>query len=574
MPPESVTKVGDDITIISKTFKPPTDAWKFKEFGGTPTTHVDVFHAPGSLDPVKDPGADDEIKVAVEEVPLDTAEDFPVRCEGNLVPPPGGEGEPPYWRAKIAMLDLDADIDRDGTVEDNSEDENPEESVGTIVIADKEEVYSDPDEPAQRREIVLRRHDQRADKIRLKRSSSRLRVYDAQTGGTEQFGEEDEVALSAGTYWLQGGEEPSQGIRQDFLKIRDDKDAADYVDQINVTVLWVNIVGRNVDWFKPDPVYDGEPNIRTVNGHTKLGARRSTKGSQHGDWCVTGNFEADGWILPFDLDWRNAFDQPITSGFSRTEDEENPVAKADFGFTFRRILTSGKIYTDGLDLRKTHTNKKDDSERAFQDVDPDREEDVMVGDGDGPVVAVHIPLLWIPEFGHIRYNFLEHVVFYFHKGEPERCSEKLKWAVSQDAGHDAAGAAVFVRGKPNDGDEVNEVIVGKHLESLELNLVQPHLADAAPKQLKRDTESKIVITCITGTNLIGSFFLYKGEDRIPARTVNLIETDPDNEYSDCTFAVVLFDTTGRPAGAGWELVLVNSSGSSNVLTGFELVDEE
>jgi len=129
VPPEGVEKVGNLLTIVTRTFLPPTGSWRFKDFGGSSPTYVDVFRAPGALDPVKNKDTDTEIKVTVDEVPATTAEVFPVRCEGNLRAPSGGKKqEPPYWRAKMGKYRLviknPCDANGDGKINDPAHAEN------------------------------------------------------------------------------------------------------------------------------------------------------------------------------------------------------------------------------------------------------------------------------------------------------------------------------------------------------------------------------------------------------------------------------------------------------------------
>ncbi|MGB2753494.1 MAG: hypothetical protein WBD75_00300 [Phycisphaerae bacterium] len=109
--PESVTKVGETITIVSKTFRPPgpvpseSSEWRFKEFAtAIPWKHVDIETDPASLPATAAPDLPTEIKISVAEVP-ETAGDWPLKGEGNLDPGgEGGEGGGPqewHWSAKM-----------------------------------------------------------------------------------------------------------------------------------------------------------------------------------------------------------------------------------------------------------------------------------------------------------------------------------------------------------------------------------------------------------------------------------------------------------------------------------------
>ena len=105
VPPESVTKVGDNITIVSNTMTPPPGGWAFKEFPSPNPWHfVDI-----ETDPEAPPGSADTdtgsaIKISVEGVP-ETAGAWPLKGEGNLTPPPGGQGTAEFhWSAKAYKI--------------------------------------------------------------------------------------------------------------------------------------------------------------------------------------------------------------------------------------------------------------------------------------------------------------------------------------------------------------------------------------------------------------------------------------------------------------------------------------
>jgi len=94
--PESVTPVGETVTIVSKTMTPP-GKMAFKEFPSpNPWIHVDI-----ETDPEAPPGSADTdtasaIKISVAKVP-ETAGDWPLKGEGNLKPPGGGGGGEEKW---------------------------------------------------------------------------------------------------------------------------------------------------------------------------------------------------------------------------------------------------------------------------------------------------------------------------------------------------------------------------------------------------------------------------------------------------------------------------------------------
>ncbi|MGB2966586.1 MAG: hypothetical protein WBD18_01700 [Phycisphaerae bacterium] len=112
--PESVTTVGDNIKVVSKTLTPPDDM-DFKEFPSPNPWHfVDI-----ETDPEAPPGSADTdtasaIKVSVEEVP-ETAGAWPLKGEGNLQPPAGGPGTSPHWSAKVAKAKLTLTVENNLT---------------------------------------------------------------------------------------------------------------------------------------------------------------------------------------------------------------------------------------------------------------------------------------------------------------------------------------------------------------------------------------------------------------------------------------------------------------------------
>jgi hypothetical protein len=229
--PESVIRVGEKLKIVTRTFEPPDSKWKFKEFVGSKSTHVDVFAPPGSLAPQKNPDTSAQIKVAVDEVPASTAETFAVRCEGNLSPPSGAGGKPPYWRAKMAKIKVDLDID--GT------DEETEDDPGAVVVRN----FGGNNAP--RKKIILRAAEGASygDKQVLTRSSTKVKVFTAPTGGTEITfnGSDNEFEATESKDLYVEGTEASQKMGDVMLKLAL-KNKPDMDDEVTFTVLWVDIL--------------------------------------------------------------------------------------------------------------------------------------------------------------------------------------------------------------------------------------------------------------------------------------------------------------------------------------------
>jgi hypothetical protein len=77
---------------------------------------------------------------------------------------------------------------------------------------------------------------------------------------------------------------------------------------------------------------------------------------------------------------------------------------------------------------------------------------------------------------------------------------------------------------------------------------------------------------VTGQNLVGKFFLKKGSTEIEATKVQVKETAAAPKHvSNLTEAKATFNTS-QPAGTGYELILKNAAGTSNAISGFEIVN--
>ena len=145
--PESVTKVGDTITIVSKTFKPPGPAappeWCFKKFATPiPWKHVDIETDPAGLPATVNPDETTEIKITVANVP-ETAAMYPLKSEGNLNRTGGQSGRsgqsgflPAHWSVKMetVRVDLDTDSNNNGTIEDEEDAYENEKGLSGRVV--------------------------------------------------------------------------------------------------------------------------------------------------------------------------------------------------------------------------------------------------------------------------------------------------------------------------------------------------------------------------------------------------------------------------------------------------------
>src|SRR5262249_15759860 len=154
-------------------------------------------------------------------------------------------------------------------------------------------------------------------------------------------------------------------------------------------------------------------------------------------------------------------------------------------------------------------NQSDDSDRIFQDVNPDLDAgNLRIIDGDGPTARVS-PANSV-FFGHTRDNFDEHIAFVFQKGISQRSSENLQSAFSGDVALSYDNKAVFIRSAPNGGGDINVVKVGSHLPNVNLGIAAPVLQRASTAAGDRViTRNQDVVVTLVGTNLIGDVFLVK-----------------------------------------------------------------
>lgn len=219
-------------------------------------------------------------------------------------------------------------------------------------------------------------------------------------------------------------------------------------------------------------------------------------------------------------------------------------------------------------------NGNDDSVRDYQDVEPDLDgAQLMIIDTDGP--TTHVSNL--AAFKHTRRNFWARVVFYYTETHAERCSETLRWSTSVDIGKDYSDPpkAVFIYDDPNDGDSANEIDKEGHLDSLGNSLPQATLTDAQTAAGNREIErNKDVTVTVTGTKLVGRFFLQKGTTKISAKDVRVKETDTTKHVSDLTEARAVFNVGPQVPSDGWQLTVENTGGTSNAIDGFSVIPEE
>jgi len=488
--------------------------------------------------------------------------------------------------------------------------------IGTIVIADKdskESVYRDKEEPARRREvkveltagkasIIIRRG---ADKAANKALVSNLRLFRTQKPAEKEkdlFEQEAEKkkskdpvnefsvvvdAKKSEIFFLQGGPLLSESVRDQFLAAKIDMAGATE-DQISVTVLWLEISGLNkgslsTDGTKGNDVYDGLEEVKKLQGHTKLGLQRVVEGGALKAQTFNGAIEIQGDVKPpnFDVFLSNNQNLPFQTLNFQNGVQFKKRASADFGFAFRRDVDSS-TYQNGIDDKGTVVNEAgiDDSTRKFQDPDPapfekvekdKKTKQLLIVDADGPTAFV------TPDqyFRHRRANFTQNVVFYFQKNAPERCSERLLWALTTDIGFGAFATdddfkAVTVFEEANKTTTANAVLVGKHLGSTKLTLPNPKITSALTV-----TEDKIIprnknrFVFVKGENLVGEYVLKKGATIVLPKFVQT-DTKLTKEFGDVKTVILIFNTDA-PAGKDYDLIFRNVTVPKGItVPGFEI----
>jgi hypothetical protein len=469
------------------------------------------------------------------------------------------------------------------------------QKIGTIVIADMDNVYTQEDtkERAQRRMVKVIVADGKS-KVLISRTStdpkmpSDLKLFDTKD---PKKGEMDRFEQAKGNQfvydpvkdqeplWLQGGA-PRKGVRDQLItaQLVTDKKSE---DELAVTVLWVDISGSNTgsvitDGKPGNPVYDDLENLKANFGHTTLGVQRNlTKASD--DLAYNGAIEIFGSIRPKDFDMFYANRRFTTINF---QGGRTKPASADLGFVFEREKDL-KRYAYGQSKATNVDTGRDDSTRSFQDPDPDpgtinNTTHLLIVDVDGPNLIVADSIV------HMRGNLKEHVVFYFKPEKPERCSRAFPWAVSIDlarGGTLAKSRAVEIIAPANlAGAKTNIVLIDKNLTTTEIVdpkdpvIKAPKVTGANPKELARN---KVQFTAIEGENLIGEFALQKEKGAPIAPDFLFSAVNPKinlPNFSESKLVIFVLKTDA-PAGKNYELKVSNVTGKAT-LGGFELIDKK
>ncbi len=484
---------------------------------------------------------------------------------------------------RARRVQIRADVNRDGNLDGTDDSETLKLNSGTVVIADKEGVYADtglqvggtqyiPAEKALRREIKFLGAD-----VVAKRSSARVRLFDAATAGTEQaFDGNSEVKLKKDTsYWLQGGTDPSPGVRQDWLKVKEDAGGGTYAagDQLNITVLWVNISTRITGPRTGKPLFDGYDTVTTRFGQPNLGVQRSAAGSTEGTKAAFAAIEIQGSILPKDFSLPGVtFPVGFVAGTAPDKTNVNGTpTKATLGFVFRRYRNF-KGYINGM-TAADEIKSYDDSVRLFQDVTPDTDPDsnLLIIDFDGPGGAL-FPLFVYAQ--QQRNNFWEHIVFYWgNSTKPERVTKRIVWASTIDFMLDFNLKAVFLYDAPNGIGARNKLLGDTQLASLDVAFPNaPNMTVANNAAGNKDLKNKTTIDIIIdGTDLIGQVTLRKaGKD--PMEPLGAFaQADPGDPRRSLLTKIKITIPIDGTVGDVWDLVIENPKGKSTI-GGFKIVN--
>lgn len=446
---------------------------------------------------------------------------------------------------------------------------------GVILVRDTDGVYDDPEDPALRRMITITPVGSPTNDAELRRSSNRVRLYNAPTKGTDLFGPHDTVVIHQGVYYLGGGATASLKVKGDWLRA----EAAgvgtktQIPAKVVVTVIWADISARGKGEASPKPVYDKLANLDSQQGHHKLGVYRSEPKSDDGTVSIRGSVEVQGALSPPDLG-QHSFIVKLTTGLQRKGCPATPEGKstADFGFAFRRYIDS-VTFSDGRPPASgIISHKVDDSCPNFVDADPDKSNNKMViADSDGPGF---VPDLKdgskMTGFYSQRVHGEEYVVFHALGRQSERCSLKQVFGVTIDSAFDYAGDRVSAIFPPNMGAGGNFVTTQQPLPAMTINLLAPKITsaqtDGGDKVIHRNVLTTVTIR---GQYLYGSIHLFSPTKNLgPVREL-LKETDPNAHFSDATEARAYFNTD-LPVGSGYVLSITNSGGESNRVGGFSI----
>jgi len=309
------------------------------------------------------------------------------------------------FQDKIKLTVMEVDLDISGVSDAD------EEAKGALVVRR----YDNNNAP--RKEIILRRVIPNAwdGNVVLSRSLTKIKVYDAETGGTEITfnGADNKFANSAlpKSLWVQGDTATNsmRGVELDLVT----EPLPVFADTVTFTVLWVDVTTDHSGSVNADNgARDAYANMVVPPGYS-LGYHLFCQGSLAATWNGRGS-EFIGTVSPSDL---------VVSDFEPGQDPDNIL------YLWREIISGNQFWGPSGYEESLQVNPGSDiSAEIFRDGDP------QSGGSNGRIYDVDVPGLSafyrVTEnpgvIGRYRVNFVEWVEW-----NQIRCSLKKEWFTRQ-----------------------------------------------------------------------------------------------------------------------------------------------
>jgi hypothetical protein len=297
-----------------------------------------------------------------------------------------------YYSDDCTVTVLEVDLEIDGVSGAN------EETVGGVVVRR----YDNNDAP--RKKIILHKAEPTtwSGNLILSRNNTKVKVYDAESGGTEiTFNDTDNKFANSTlpkNLWVQGYSPSDYYMRDVALELYAEANSS-CKDTVKFTVLWVTVTTDHTSSVEDDNAGRGEYNSRVV--------------------------PPDSYTLGFHLfaglsSARNGRASEFMGGV-----DPDDFVPSEFGVNMdlTREITSGNVYWGPIG------NEDPVSISAAPDPSPDyiRDDDPQSGDSVGVIYDIDAPgiLLWSAGANHVlrvRINFKEWAEY-----DGIRCSEKKEW---------------------------------------------------------------------------------------------------------------------------------------------------
>jgi hypothetical protein len=253
------------------------------------------------------------------------------------------------------------------------------------------------------------------------------------------------------------------------LEVRRTDDASNKLLAVkDVTVLWVELTGKNKGAYDTPPVYANRGYVFASGYPVIAGVIMSrhdpTNRGAH------GSIELRGVIHPGDFDLGQAL--PVNPHASPVPNQigTGKHVTVDLGFVFERISKAKRRYIDQQEDQTQHIdNEEDDSWLEIQDITPDKDpfdnNNLVIVDTDGPSTGG----LDGGSDTRQRADFTEWVTFTYQVAGVRTvvpCSGSLFWATRMRIVPGIGGQPPMlwsdVNDYPNDGRGENEVLVGRY----------------------------------------------------------------------------------------------------------------